>query len=170
MSALLQPRLLRRAMAVGDLDAVIAAEAGAYSHPWTRGNFIDSLASGYLAEVVVGDDVGLVAYFVAMCGVDELHLLNISVATAWQGQGHGSALLRAVQGHAAARGLGSLWLEVRQSNARARALYGRRGFAEAGLRKGYYPAVGQREDAVVMSLPISLSDAPSAPRGPHGVD
>jgi ribosomal-protein-alanine N-acetyltransferase len=155
-------------MTVADLDAVMTAEAGAYSHPWTRGNFIDSLASGYLAEVLAGDDVGLVAYFVAMCGVDELHLLNLTVAAPWQGQGHGSALLRALQGHAAARGLGSLWLEVRQSNQRARALYRRRGFTEVGLRKGYYPAATQREDAVVMSLPVACS--PLAPGGPHGVD
>jgi ribosomal-protein-alanine N-acetyltransferase len=153
-------------MTVRDLDAVMTAEAGAYSHPWTRGNFIDSLASDYLAEVVAGDDVGLVAYFVAMRGVDELHLLNITVAAPWQGQGHGSALLRAVQGHAAALGLASLWLEVRQSNVRARALYRRRGFAEVGLRKGYYPGAGQREDAVVMSLPVSLAP----PGGLHGVD
>jgi ribosomal-protein-alanine N-acetyltransferase len=153
-------------MTVHDLDAVMTVEAGAYSHPWTRGNFIDSLASGYLAEVVAGDEAGVVAYFVAMRGVDELHLLNITVAAPWQGLGHGSALLRAVQGHAASLGLGSLWLEVRQSNLRARALYRRRGFAEVGLRKGYYPAVALREDAVVMSL--SVSRAP--PGGLHGVD
>ncbi len=153
-------------MTVHDVDAVMAAETGAYSHPWSRGNFIDSLSAGYLAEVVTGEGVGLVAYFVAMAGVDELHLLNITVASVWQGQGHGSALLRAVQGHAAALGLGSLWLEVRQSNLRARALYRRRGFAEVGLRKGYYPAALLREDAVVMSLPVSLSP----PGGLHGVD
>jgi ribosomal-protein-alanine N-acetyltransferase len=92
-----------------------------------------------------------------MSGVDELHLLNITVASAWQGQGHGSALLRAVQGHAAALGLSALWLEVRQSNTRARALYRRRGFAEVGLRKGYYPAAVQREDAVVMTLPVAAA-------------
>jgi ribosomal-protein-alanine N-acetyltransferase len=56
-------------------------------------------------------------------------------------------------------------LEVRQSNLRARALYRRRGFAEVGLRKGYYPAALQREDAVVMSLPIA-----ALPQGPHGLD
>ena len=150
-------------MTVGDIDAVMAAEAGAYSHPWSRGNFVDSLSAGYLAEVVTGDGVGLVAYFVAMSGVDELHLLNITVAVPWQGQGHGSALLHAVQGHASALGLGTLWLEVRQSNLRARALYRRRGYSEVGLRKGYYPAATQREDAVVMRLSV-------APGGLHGVD
>jgi ribosomal-protein-alanine N-acetyltransferase len=152
-------------MNVADLDAVMAAETGAYSHPWSRGNFIDSLASNYLAEVMTGDDMGLVAYFVAMSGVDELHLLNLTVATAWQGQGYGSAMLRAVQGQAATLGLSSLWLEVRQSNSRARALYRRRGFAEVGVRKGYYPAALQREDAVVMTLPIAAGF-----RGPHGVE
>jgi ribosomal-protein-alanine N-acetyltransferase len=89
-----------------------------------------------------------------MSGVDELHLLNLTVAPAWQGRGHGSQLLRIVQEHARARGLGSLWLEVRQSNHRAQALYRRQGFTEVGLRKAYYPAAGAREDAVVMSLSI----------------
>jgi ribosomal-protein-alanine N-acetyltransferase len=60
--------------------------------------------------------------------------------------------------------LGSLWLEVRASNTRARALYRRRGFAEVGVRKAYYPAPVRREDAVVMSLAM----APEADR--HGLD
>ena len=74
------------------------------------------------------------------------------MAPAWQGLGHGRALLQAVQARAQALGLASLWLEVRQSNLRARALYRRYGFAEVGLRRAYYPAVGGREDAVVMRL------------------
>ena len=50
---------------------------------------------------------------------------------------------------------GKLWLEVRQSNAAARAIYLRLGFVQVGVRKGYYPAaLGRREDAVVMSLQI----------------
>ena len=158
MNALLQPRLWRRPMAVRDLDRVMAVEAHAYSHPWTRGNFIDSLAAGYLAQVLYGDDVGVVGYFVAMPGVDELHLLNIAVSPDWQGQGHGSSLLRAVQLHARALGMSTLWLEVRQSNERARALYRLRGFVEVGLRKGYYPAALRREDAVVMSLALAAGD------------
>ena len=166
MNALLQPSSARRAMTVRDLDGVMAVETSAYSHPWSRGNFIDSMAAGYLAEVLQGDAVGVVGYYVAMTGVDELHLLNLTVAPAWQGQGHGTALLRALQGHAQALQLGSLWLEVRRSNERARALYRRQGFVEAGLRKAYYPAAGLREDAVVMSLAIP----PAQGRGLHGVD
>jgi len=84
-----------------------------------------------------------------------LHLLNVTVAPDWQSRGLGHALLDAVQSIGRERGFASLWLEVRESNARARALYQRRGFAEVALRRGYYPASGRREDAVVMSLPLS---------------
>lgn len=139
-------------MQAGDVDAVVAVEVLCYSHPWTRGNFIDSLAAGYTAELLVHPEEGLIGYTVSMPGADELHLLNITVAPAWQGMGHGLALLRSVQARAQALGMASLWLEVRQSNLRARALYRRFGFAEVGQRRAYYPAVGGREDAVVMRL------------------
>ena len=68
--------------------------------------------------------------------------------------GHGSALLDAVQARARGAGFATLWLEVRASNERARRLYAQRGFAEVGLRRGYYPAAGGREDAVLMSLAL----------------
>ena len=163
MSAQLQPRWLLRAMVARDVPAVQAIEAGAYSFPWTRGNFIDSLAAGYIAEVLEGE-AGLAGYFVAMVGVDELHLLNVTVALPAQGQGLGHGLLDAVQAHGQRLHLATLLLEVRQSNERARALYRRRGFVEVGLRRGYYPAAPGREDAVVMSLPLAAVD-----RGPHGL-
>jgi ribosomal-protein-alanine N-acetyltransferase len=151
-------------MALHDLDAVVRVESSAYSFPWSRGNFVDSLAAGYLAEVLEDPAGLLLGYFVAMVGVDEMHLLNITVAPPHQGCGHGHTLLDAVQACARELRLGSLWLEVRASNVRARALYARRGFAEVGVRKGYYPAPVRREDAVVMSVPIGPAE------GLHGVD
>ena len=149
---------LRRVLKAADYcakDAVFAVEACAYSHPWTRGNFTDSLAAGYIAELLLTGDGGLVGYFVAMTGVDELHLLNITVAPDWQGLGLGQSLMAVLRQRAMHLGLSTLWLEVRQSNERARALYRRLGYAEVGLRRGYYPAVGGREDAVVMRLAVS---------------
>jgi [ribosomal protein S18]-alanine N-acetyltransferase len=154
VSAVLQPRLTRRPMTVRDLDAVVAVETRSYSHPWSRGNFTDSLAAGYVAEVLVDGADELIGYFIAMTGVEELHLLNITVAPDWQSQGHGQALMAALQQHARQLGLATLWLEVRESNQRARALYRRLGYAEVGLRRGYYPAAVRREDAVVMSLTL----------------
>jgi ribosomal-protein-alanine N-acetyltransferase len=137
---------------------VLVIEQAAYEFPWTRGNFIDSLAARYLAEVLVAES-GAVGYFVAMGGLDEMHLLNLTVAPGWQGQGHGRALLDALVGHCRTRGARTLWLEVRESNLRARAIYTRYGFGEVGLRRGYYPAPhGQREHAVVMSLEVAHVD------------
>ena len=164
MSARLQPRIRRRAMTARDGHAVQAIEASAYSFPWTRGNFIDSLAAGYHAEVLECDGV-LIGYFVAMAGVDELHLLNVTVAPAHQGQGYGSLLLDVVNQLGVGLGLPRLLLEVRHSNERARALYQRRGFVAVGLRRGYYPAAQGREDAVVMSLHLA-----APPGASHGLD
>ena len=158
----------RRAMTVGDLDAVMAIESRAYGAPWSRGNFIDTLAAGHLAEVLEAPEAKLVGYFVAMVGVDELHLLNVTVAPQWQGRGHGSGLLDAVEDHARARGLAALWLEVRAGNHRARRLYQRRGYAEVGLRRGYYPAAGRPEDAVVMRLAMGVVAAAGVARADGG--
>jgi ribosomal-protein-alanine N-acetyltransferase len=143
-----------KGMSVGDLDRVLAVEAQAYSFPWTRGNFIDSLAAGYVAELLLqpGDDAPI-GYYVAMPGVDELHLLNFTVAPQHQGKGHSRRLLQAVESCARLRALASILLEVRVSNLRALRLYEARGFVRLALRPSYYPAGGaRREDAVVMQL------------------
>ena len=152
-----QPRLARRAMTASDVDAVQAVEASAYAYPWSRSNFIDSLAAGYLAEVLEREG-GLAGYFIAMAGVDELHLLNVTVAPAQQRQGLGHELLDVVQDHGRRLGLATLLLEVRRSNERAHAFYLRRGFTEVGERRGYYPALQGREDALVMSLKLLAPD------------
>ncbi len=141
-------------MATESLDAVMAVERVAYPHPWTRGNFEDSLRAGYHAQMLLAGEA-LVGYYVAMKGVDEVHLLNITVSPPQQGQGWGGALLDALAAWSRGQGAQWLWLEVRVSNSPAQRLYERYGFRRVGLRKGYYPAShGRREDAVVMSLPL----------------
>jgi [ribosomal protein S18]-alanine N-acetyltransferase len=105
-----------------------------------------------------------------MPGVDELHLLNLTVAPAHQGQGHARALLAHLAEAARARKAVQIWLEVRESNERARRLYERWGFESIGQRKGYYPAPhGQREHAVVMRW--LLDPEVARPQGVgHGLD
>lgn len=143
------------AMQAGDVEAVLAIEQRAYEFPWSRGNFIDSLSAGYLAQVLRAADGSLLGYFLAMQGVDELHLLNITVLPERQGQGLARLMLDALQVLARERAAAQIWLEVRQSNERARRVYACYGFAEVGLRRAYYPAVqGKREDAVLMSLRV----------------
>lgn len=144
------PVVSQRPMTVIDLDRVMAIEVSAYPFPWSRGHFTDSLAAGYVADLRVSGRE-LLGYSVAMPGVDELHLLNLTVAPARQGQGHARALLAHLAETARAKRALQIWLEVRESNERARRLYERWGFESIGLRKGYYPAPnGQREHAVVM--------------------
>jgi ribosomal-protein-alanine N-acetyltransferase len=137
-------------MTLADLDEVLAVEQSVYPHPWSRGNFVDSLSAGYHAWVL-RDQGELAGYFLLMAAVDEAHLLNVSVAKGRQRQGLGHYLLDKVA--ACARGLAaeSILLEVRPSNLRALKVYQRYGFVEIGRRKAYYPAHnGQREDAIVM--------------------
>jgi ribosomal-protein-alanine N-acetyltransferase len=147
-----------RPMTVAQVEAVMAIESAAYAFPWSRGNFIDSLAAGYPACVLQGAQGELLGYFVAMGGVDEMHLLNITVAPPVQGRGHARVMFDALIPLCRAQRARTLWLEVRESNARARAMYAHLGFGQVGLRKGYYPApFGRREDAVVMRLPIAAA-------------
>lgn len=155
MSAVLSnPGLSFAAMTPEHLDQVLAIEATAYPHPWTRGNFEDSLRAGYEGQLLL-DDGDVVGYFVAMKGVDEVHLLNITVAPAYQRQGLGRLLLEALGLWARQQGAQWLWLEVRVSNERAQQVYASHGFQRVGQRKGYYPAAhGTREDAIVMSLQL----------------
>lgn len=136
------------------LEAVLPIERAAYAHPWSHGNFADSLLSGYQAQLLMAD-ARLLGYFVAMRGVDEVHLLNITVAPQFQGQGWGRVMLDALALWSRGQGAQWLWLEVRQSNERAQRIYERQGYRRVGERKNYYPAVdGRREDAVVMSLKL----------------
>jgi ribosomal-protein-alanine N-acetyltransferase len=134
------------------LDAVMQVEQRAYAHPWSRVNFLDALHAGYPAQMLVADDTVL-GYFVAMLGVEEVHLLNLTVAPEYQGQGWAKVLLEALSIWARGQNTQWLWLEVRTGNARAMHVYEAAGFRRVGLRKAYYPAAhGQREDAVVMGL------------------
>jgi ribosomal-protein-alanine N-acetyltransferase len=140
-------------MREADLDAVVAIERRIYSHPWTRGNFSDSLAARYACRTLRLDRE-LVGYFVLMAAAGEAHLLNLSVAGAHQRRGYGSLLLREAQSIARSLGARSLFLEVRPSNRPAQSLYTRFGFRKVGVRRGYYPAITGREDALVLTVAL----------------
>jgi ribosomal-protein-alanine N-acetyltransferase len=159
MNAILKPLEAQfEAMTPAWLDAVLRVEQSAYSQPWTKGNFLDSLNAGYQAQLLTAGnapDTQLLGYFVAMKGVDEVHLLNITVAPKHQRQGWARIMLDGLAIWSRAQGAQWLWLEVRVSNARAKAVYECYGFRHVGTRRNYYPAgASAREDAVVMSLAL----------------
>lgn len=139
------------------VDAVLSIENRAYTYPWTYGNFVDALNAGYLGRRLLDARANLLGHLVAMLGVDEVHVLNLTVAPEQQGRGHGRYMLAWLVALCQETGAGELLLEVRSSNVRARGLYAFFGLREIGLRKDYYPAPSlahphHREDAVVMSL------------------
>lgn len=136
------------------LDEIVRIEQTAYAHPWSLTNFKDTLAAGYECQILLAGRTVL-GYFVAMKGVDEVHLLNITVTPAYLRQGWSHLMLDALALWARGQGAQWLWLEARASNLRALHVYTQFGFSRVGLRKDYYPnGPGQREHAVVMSLPL----------------
>ena len=161
MNALLQPREAQfEAMTPAWLPAVLRVEQSAYEQPWSETNFTDSLRAGYQAQLATAGrapPTELLAYFGAMKGVDEVHLLNITVAPAFQRQGWAQVMLDALALWARGQGAQWLWLEVRLGNLRARSVYESHGFREVGMRRHYYPASASHprgEDAIVMSLAL----------------
>ncbi|MDO8776564.1 MAG: ribosomal protein S18-alanine N-acetyltransferase [Burkholderiaceae bacterium] len=167
MSAVLQPNqqleVQFEPLTVDRLDRVLSIEQAVYAHPWSLANFTDSVTAGYQMQVLTAataDAAGerpILGYFVAMQGYEEVHLLNITVAPEYQGQGWARVMLDALA--VWSRGLAAdwLWLEVRASNTRALKVYQDHGFKLVSVRLDYYPAgpkANGREDAIVMSLKL----------------
>ncbi len=135
-----------------DIDAVLKIEYAAFSHPWTRGIFLDSLKSYEVWLLFEGSQQ--VGHGVINVIIDEAHLLNITVKPESQGRGLGLRLLEHLMARAAELKAGEGFLEVRSSNQAAYRLYERYGFNEIGRRRDYYPAPGGREDALVMACTL----------------
>jgi ribosomal-protein-alanine N-acetyltransferase len=155
MSAVVRPAEERfEPMLASDLDDVVAIEREIYPFPWTRGNFQDSLAAGYSAWLLRDASGDVIAYAIVMLVLDEAHLLNLSVSRPYQRLGFGWRMLEWMAHQARDYGARTMLLEVRPSNAPAQRLYERYGFERIGVRRGYYPAHGGREDAVVMRIAL----------------
>ncbi|AVA33501.1 [ribosomal protein S18]-alanine N-acetyltransferase [Cupriavidus metallidurans] len=138
-------------MSALDVEAVAEIEQRAFSHPWTRGNFENSLKAGHLGLTLRDPSAALIGYVMLMPVVDEMHLLNITIDPVFQRHGYGRLLLGIALATTHAHQLHTMLLEVRPSNTGALALYLDAGFVEIGRRKGYYPATALgREDALVL--------------------
>ena len=143
-----------RAMQDADLDEVQRIEQQAFSHPWKRTLYQDALER-YQCWVMqrAGQHIG---HAVVQYIVDEAHLLNIVIAVEQQGSGYGRQLLEFVLTQAEQQKSKECYLELRQSNQGAYALYEQLGFNEIGRRNNYYPAAQGHEDAIVMACTLAL--------------
>src|SRR4051812_14314963 len=160
------PDVLIRPMADSDVADVIAVERASYQFPWSEGIFRDCLRVGYICRVVTVNEK-VTAYGVMSVGAGEAHILNLCVGEPYRCQGVGKRLLTYLVERGTAAGMAEAFLEVRPSNTAAIRLYLSMGFEQVGMRRGYYQAVGGREDAAVLKLALrprrSSSAAPTAP-------
>lgn len=150
-------------MTNSDLDAVLSLELSLFGEEaWSR-----QMLAGELGQqpesrlyLVAEEEKRIVGYAGLLAAGGQADILTIAVDTARWGQGVGSALLRQLLAEAAKRGCTEVFLEVRADNARAQRLYEWWGFAEIGIRRGYYQPSGT--DARVMRRPLS-GPAPTGP-------
>ena len=153
VAILKEPYPALRTMSADDLEQVAAIELAAYGYPWTHGIFRDCLRAGYDC-IVLAHGIEVVGYGVLSAAAGEAHVLNVCVAPAQQGQGHGTRLMKRLIDLARWHRAERIFLEVRPSNAHAIRLYDQLGFNEIGKRPNYYPAKRGREDAVVMAMEL----------------
>lgn len=119
-----------------------------FADPWSTQDFRDCVSFATFLVAERGDEV--LGYVVALAAADEGEILNLAVAETGRRRGLGRALVRAMLDALAQRGVRQVYLEVRESNAPARALYEAFGFKDVGRRRAYYRR--PVEDAIVLRL------------------
>jgi ribosomal-protein-alanine N-acetyltransferase len=153
MSAPSESLLATRRMLEDDVEQVILIEREVFLFPWSKINFQDSITAGYDCRILEQDNL-IFGYGVMMTDPDEAHLLTIGIAAKWQNKGWGGKLLQYFIALAKQQKSTSMLLDVRESNTGATLLYKKIGFQEIAKRKGYYPAMCGREDAIIMKLSL----------------
>jgi [ribosomal protein S18]-alanine N-acetyltransferase len=146
---------VRRCVAT-DIERVTAIERISFSDPWSFETFSAALAQRHLRFLVAEDraiaggdaEPAVVGYVVALVMADEGEIADVAVAPAARHRGVARTLIERVAADLMREGVRSLYLEVRESNVAARALYGSMGFAQVGRRRGYYQQPS--EDALLL--------------------
>ena len=134
-------------MTEDDLDEVLRIERRAFTHPWSRHDFVLSMGTRFYS-IVARRNGDIVGYAVSLLSGEEMHIGDLAVAKKWRRRGIGESLLMHLRDQAKVRGLRRITLEVRMSNEPAQNLYSKHGFINIAIRKGYY--THPKEDALVM--------------------
>lgn len=122
-------------------------------YPWSEVQLASCFGEGYRVRLLWQGSLA-VGFSICQRVLDESTLFNLCLLPVCRGQGLGKALIRDLIADAHAFGDSAIFLEVRASNSDAIGLYRRMGFEEVGRRKGYYPTVSTREDALVMRFSL----------------
>lgn len=140
--------LMIREMLPEDLKTVCRIEAENFSVPWSEKSFLESMEredTVFLTAVFDGEVVGYLGCY-CIDGVGEI--TNVAVDAAFRCQGVGARLLEGLYEHAPVHSCQEFFLEVRESNKAAIALYTRQGFQKEGIRKNFYER--PREHALIL--------------------
>jgi ribosomal-protein-alanine N-acetyltransferase len=140
-----------------DMPELLMIEQVVHAVPWSEETFKVCFQAGYLGWVLE-QDKQIVGFIIVTMRVEECHILNLCVASAYQRQGLGRQLLEHALGHAQAEGLKIAYLEVRRSNTRAIALYQKEHFYSIGERKEYYSTPMGKEDALIFAKILSREE------------
>ncbi|HEX2637953.1 MAG TPA: ribosomal protein S18-alanine N-acetyltransferase [Gemmatimonadales bacterium] len=141
-----------RSAVPADAAALVAIERRAFSDPWSEASFREALASSWSFGLVVETGRGLAGYLIARELAGSGEVLNLAVAPEFRRRGIGGALLEAGVAALRRRSVDEVFLEVRESNISAQALYVGHGFRPVGQRAAYYR--NPREDALVLRLEL----------------
>jgi ribosomal-protein-alanine N-acetyltransferase len=132
-----------------EVDLIMSIENSCHAYPSSLKNLSTSFSKRYHNfKMTLGGKI--VGFYMAELVVDEMTLHNICIDPSLQGKGYGRKLFEHFLDSARAHKVVQLWLEVRESNASAIALYQNSGFDVAGTRRDYYPSDKGREDALLM--------------------
>lgn len=140
-------------LTAADLAIAFKIEQASHRYPWAEATFASNQGERYL-NLKLEVEGQIVGFVITQVVLDEATLFNIAIHPAWQRQGFGRCLLKALIEQLEARGINTLWLEVRATNGGAITLYEELGFNEVTVRRNYYPSASGREDAIVMALPL----------------
>ena len=134
-----------------DFDRLYLIEQAAHAVPWSLGTLKNNQGERYL-NLKIGEESRIDGFSICQTVLDEATLFNIAVNPQQQGLGLGRRLLSELMTQLKQKSILTLWLEVRESNKKAQALYDSLGFNQVDIRKNYYPTPdGKRENAVVMA-------------------
>jgi ribosomal-protein-alanine N-acetyltransferase len=136
-----------------DLPRALQIEQASHAFAWSEATFLSNQGDRYLNLKIVSDNQ-IVGFAISQIVLDEATLFNLAILPDFQRRGLGRRLLQVLLDQLSARGMQTVWLEVRASNNRAIALYEQFGFNEVSVRRDYYPAANGREDAIIMALPL----------------
>lgn len=138
------------------IDQVAEIEQRCFSDPWSRRMLSEHLENECAATLVaVGADGTVLGYAGLLVVLDEGYITNVAVRPEYRRQGIAGELLAVFRRFAEGNHMAFLTLEVRESNAAARALYAKHGYCEVGVRKNYYDH--PKENAIIMTMTPEVS-------------